>query len=306
MIVTVTPNPAIDRTIRVERLVPGQLNRAHSVMEEAGGKGLNVSRALATEGIETLAIVPLASRSAAQFLALLGSAVPTVVVPIAGEVRVNASIIGADGTVTKVNEPGPRISVSDADAIVTAAAATPAGWIVGCGSLPPGAPRDLYARLAKLATADRRVAVDASGDALAAAVAAGVSLIKPNRDELAALAGRPLESIGEVIDAARLVIARGGAALVSLGVDGAVYVDATRTAHAEAPIGDASNAVGAGDALLAGFLAAGARPDSLAVAMAWAVASVRSAGTRMRSVTEADRAAVVVYAHVDPARRLRA
>lgn len=295
MIVTVTPNPSIDRTIRVDRLVPGELNRGHSAISEAGGKGINVSRALATEGIETLAVLPLAAQSAVQYLALLGDAVRVSAVPIAGDVRVNASIIAADGTVTKLNEPGPRITTSDADAIVSAAAAaTRTGWIVGCGSLPPGAPRDLYARLAALASPDRRVAIDASGDALRAAVAAGVALIKPNRDELRELVGRALDTIGDVVRAARDVTTH-GAALVSLGVDGAVYVDADHAAHAEARINDAANPVGAGDALLAGFLAAGARPESLPVAVAWAVAAVRSPGTRMRAVTEADRAAVIVH-----------
>jgi 1-phosphofructokinase len=207
---------------------------------------------------------------------------------------------------TKVNEPGPPLSVADAEAIVNAAAAASRdGWIVGCGSLPPGAPRDFYGRLANLATHDRRVAVDASGDALAAAATAGIALVKPNRPELEELVRRPLATLGDVIDAARDLIAQGcAAALVSLGADGALYVDAATAAHAEARIADAANPVGAGDALLAGFLAAGARVEALPVAVAWAVAAVRSPGTRMRPVTEADRAAVVLHDRIDRSRRL--
>lgn len=306
MIVTVTPNPCIDRTIRLERLVPGGLNRAHSATSEAAGKGVNVSYALVTEGLETVAVLPLAAQSAVQYLGLLADAVPVLAVPIAGDIRVNVSIIESDGSVTKVNEPGPALAPADADAIVTAAAsASRAGWIVGCGSLPPGAPRDFYRRLANLATRERRVAVDSSGDALAAAAIAGIALMKPNRHELQELVRRPLTTLGEVIDAAREVIAQGcGAALVSLGADGALYVDAATAAHAEARLADATNTVGAGDALLAGFLAAGARVEALPVAVAWAVAAVRSSGTRMRAVTEADRAAVVVHGRIDLARRL--
>ncbi len=306
MIVTVTPNPCIDRTIRLERLTPGGLNRAHSATSEAAGKGVNVSYALVTEGIETVAVLPLAAQSAVQYLGLLADAVPVLAVPIAGDIRVNVSIIESDGTVTKVNEPGPALAQADADAIVSAAAsASRAGWIVGCGSLPPGAPRDFYRRLANLATSQRRVAVDSSGDALAAAATAGIALVKPNRHELQELVRRPLATFGEVIAAAREVIAQGcGAALVSLGADGALYVDATTAAHAEARLADATNTVGAGDALLAGFLAAGARVEALPVAVAWAVAAVRSAGTRMRAVTEADRAAVVAHTRIDLARRL--
>ena len=304
MIVTVTPNPSIDRTIRLDRLVPGGLNRAHSATSEAAGKGVNVSCALATEGIETLAVLPLAAQSAVQYLALLADAVPVVAVPVAGAIRVNVSIIESDGTVTKVNEPGPSLSPADADALVNAAAsASRRGWIVGCGSLPPAAPRDLYARLAKLAGPDRRVAVDSSGDALAAAATAGIALVKPNRHELEELVRRPLATLGEVIDAARALLAQGcGAALVSLGPDGALYIDATTAAHAEARVADAANPVGAGDALLAGFLAAGARAEALPVAVAWAVAAVRSRGTRMRAVTEADRAGVVLHDRIDLSR----
>jgi 1-phosphofructokinase len=306
VIVTVTPNPSIDRTLRLERLVTGGLNRAHSATSEAAGKGVNVSYALASEGVPTVAVLPLATLSAVQYLGLLADAVPVSAVPIAGEMRVNASIIESDGTVTKVNEPGPSLSTADAEAIISAAAsASRAGWIVGCGSLPPGAPRDFYGRLAKLTTPDRRVAVDSSGDALAAAVAAGIALVKPNRQELEDLARRPVATLGDAIDAARELIAQGcGAALVSLGADGALYLDAASAAHAEARIADAANPVGAGDALLAGFLAAGARAEALPVAVAWAVAAVRSPGSRMRPVTEADRAAVVLHERIDRTRRL--
>ena len=306
MIVTVTPNPSIDRTIRLDRLVRGGLNRAHSATSEAAGKGVNVSHALATEGVKTIAVLPLASLSAVQYLGLLADAVPVAAVPIAGAIRVNVSIIESDGTVTKVNEPGPPLAAADADAIVNAAAsASRAGWVVGCGSLPPGAPRDFYGRLARLATSDRRVAVDSSGDALTAAIASGIALVKPNREELQELVRRPIAVLGEVIDAARDLIAQGcGAVLVSLGADGAVYVDAATAAHAEARVADAANPVGAGDALLAGFLAAGARVEALPVAVAWAVAAVRSRGTRMRAVTEADRAAVVVHERIDVSRRI--
>ncbi|HYR92580.1 MAG TPA: 1-phosphofructokinase family hexose kinase [Methylomirabilota bacterium] len=306
MIVTVTPNPSIDRTVRLDRLVVGGLNRAHNATSEAAGKGINVSYALATEGIDTIAVLPLPSQTAVQYLGLLADAVPVAAVPIAGAMRVNVSIIESDGTVTKVNEPGPPLSAADAEAILNAAAsAARDGWIVGCGSLPPGAPRDFYARLARLATRDRRVAVDASGDALATAVTAGIGLVKPNRQELEELMRRPLATLGAVLDAARALVAQGcGAALVSLGSDGALFVDAASASHAEARIADAANTVGAGDALLAGFLAAGARAEALPVAVAWAVAAVRSPGTRMRPVTEADRAAVIVNEPLDLSRRL--
>jgi 1-phosphofructokinase len=308
VIVTVTPNPSIDRTVPIDRLERGALIRAGEATAEAAGKGLNVSRALAGPGMETVAVVPIARESAATYLALLADAVPIRAVSVAGSVRINISLVEPDGTVTKVNEPGPRLAPADVDAILaTAAAAGTDGWIVGCGSLPPNAPIDFYARLATLGEVDRRVAVDSSGEALEVAARAGVGLVKPNLAELEALTGRPLATLGQAIDAACDIVGSGvGAVLVSLGRDGAIYVDGGGVVtHAEAAIDDAANTVGAGDALLAGFLAAGADSAALPEAVAWSVAAVRSPGTRMRTVTDADRADVIVHDRVDPDRRPR-
>jgi 1-phosphofructokinase len=307
VIVTVTPNPSIDRTIQIDRLERGALIRARRSTAEAAGKGVNVSCALAAQGVATVAVLPLAEESAATYLRLLGEATRIAPVPIAGSIRSNVSLIEPDGTLTKVNEPGPEVTPEDVDAILAAATTVPgAGWIVGCGSLPPGAPADFYSRLAERASAGTRVAVDTSGEALGAAVCAGVALVKPNLAELEALVGRPLATVGDAAAAAREVVARGcHAVLVSLGPDGALLVDANGTSHAEARIDDVANTVGAGDALLAGFLAAGAEASGVGDAVAWSVAAIRSPGTRMRAVTAADRAPVVVHEQIDPSRRLR-
>ena len=210
MIITVTPNPSIDRTIHIDRLERGKMIRARAAASEAAGKGLNVSLALATEGIDTTAVLPLAADSATVYLGLLADAVPITVVPVKGATRVNVSLVEPDGTVTKVNEPGPRLEPEDVDAILAAASAIlGSGWIVGCGSLPPGAPQDFYARLvASAAPHRRRVAIDTSGGALGAAVCAGATLIKPNGAELEELVKRPLATVGDVVTAARELIAR--------------------------------------------------------------------------------------------------
>jgi len=307
VIVTVTPNPSIDRTIQIDRLDRGRMIRARAATSEAAGKGLNVSLALATEGVDTSAVLPLAADSATAYLRLLADAVPITAVPIKGAARVNVSLVEPDGTVTKVNEPGPQLGPDDVEAILAAASAVAgSGWVVGCGSLPPGAPVDFYARLIALGSEDRRIAVDTSGEALGAAVCARAALIKPNTAELAELVGRPLATIGDVNAAARELIERGAhAVLVSLGPDGALLVDARTASHAEASIDDVVNTVGAGDALLAGFLAAGGGSDALGNAIAWSVAAIRSPGTRMRPVTAADRGAVIVHARIDSSRRLR-
>jgi 1-phosphofructokinase len=306
VIVTVTPNPSIDRTVRLEHLERGALIRATDATAEAGGKGVNVARALASQGIDALAVVPLAAESETSYGALLRAAAPFVPVPVAGAVRVNISLVEPDGTVTKVNEPGPRLSEDEVERILACVEAQAAGatWVVGCGSLPPGAPADFYARLARLRTADRHLAVDASGAALR--LARPVDLLKPNHAELQELVGEALPTLGDVVRAATQLVQAGASAavLVSLGAAGAVHVDAEGARHAEARIDDVANAVGAGDALLAGYLAAGGGAAALRTAVAWSVAAVRSAGTRMGPVTERDLAAVVEHDTIDPGRSL--
>ena len=309
VIVTVTPNPSVDRTLIIRPLARGELIRVRSTSSEAGGKGINVSAALTAQGHPTLAVVPLSRRSLATFRALLREATPIDPVTIAGELRTNISLVEEDGTVTKVNEAGPMLTDREADAILDRAAAHAASatWVVGSGSLPPGAGLDLYARLVRRVGVSALVAIDADGDALRAAIEERPALVKPNRDELEELAGRALRTLGEAIEAARSLVAGGvGAVLVSLGPDGAIYVDADGASHAEARLDDVRNTVGAGDALLAGFLAAGAAADGLGEAVAWSLAACRSPGTRMGPILAADREAVTVHSSADAERRLAA
>jgi 1-phosphofructokinase len=310
VIVTVTPNPSIDRTLRIPPLSRGAIHRALSATTEAGGKGINVSRALASQGFATAAVLPVSEASSLLLGDLLSGAFPLETVPIEGEIRVNITLMEADGTVTKINEPGPTIRPDHAAAIVRRAVELAAGadWVVGCGSLPPGAPVDLYGRLARSVGGSTRVAVDADGAALRQSLGSGVALLKPNRGELEELVGRRLPTLGDVIECASDLVGGGAAAamLVSLGPDGAVYVDSAGASHAEADLVDVVNPVGAGDALLAGFLAAGGNGSALGSAVAWSVAACRSAGTEMGPVTATDAASVVVHPTIEPARRLAA
>ena len=309
MIVTVTPNPSVDRTLRIPTLTRGEVIRALSATAEAGGKGINVSRALATQGHPTTAVVPLSEASAAVMQALLRGAAPLEVVPIAGDIRVNVSVVEDDATVTKLNEPGPRLGDDEVNELLrrTAVLGAGASWVVGCGSLPPGAPADFYSQLAQVAPAGARVAIDADGPALRAAIGQKIALVKPNHSELEGLVGRSLPTLGDVVEAADELLARGvEGVLVSLGPDGAVLVDRTGAHHAEARIADVLNPVGAGDALLAGYLAAGAGGDALGIAVAWSVAACRSPGTQMRPVTPDDIGAVTVHPQTATSRRLAA
>jgi 1-phosphofructokinase len=309
VIVTVTLNPSMDRTLRIPALTRGAVHRATSATAEAGGKGVNVSRALSAHGRPTIALVPVSGSSVQVFTGLLGGATPLETVPIGGEIRVNVTLLEADGTVTKINEPGPPMRGADVDALLERAAelAARAEWVVGSGSLPPGAPPDFYARLANRASGTARVAIDADGDALRASITSDVALLKPNHHELEMLAETALPTLAAVIEFATELVRRGvGGVLVSLGPDGAVYVDGEGATHAEAQFDDVLNPVGAGDALLAGFLAGGGDRSALTTAVAWSVAACRSPGTRVRAVTPDDESRVVVHPRLDSARLLAA
>ena len=329
MIVTVTPNPSIDRTLEVPAVRRGEVIRARAASSEAGGKGINVARALAVMGLPTMAIAPASPATRARLEDLLAGSTPLRTVPIDGEIRVNLSLVEPDGTVTKVNEPGPTLAATESatflDAVVevvldalghgagavdgwAAGASTPAheDWVVGCGSLPPGVSDTFYAGLAeRLSRSGARVAVDADRSALRAVIGRPIALLKPNRAELEEVVGRGLPTLGQVVDAAAELVAGGAEqVLVSLGPDGALIVDRATACHAEAVIDDVANTVGAGDALLAGFLAAGGGTSALPAAVAWSVAACRASGTRMPAVTARDVAAVIVRPTIDRTRRL--
>jgi 1-phosphofructokinase len=285
MIVTVTLNPSLDRTLEVSRLVPGEVNRAESAIEDPGGKGVNVARVLAAAGSDALAVLPVGGPIGHALSALLDDAgIAKVAVPIAGKTRANVTVVEPDGTTTKLNEPGPKLRVSEVDAIVAAVAknVTPGGWVVVAGSLPTGLATDVIVRLGAVAAAsDARFALDASGPALRDGLASRPDLIKPNGEELSELLGVALPSRAEVIQGMYRALELGaGAVLCSLGADGALLLDASGLWHANGPAVAVRSTVGAGDSLLAGFLHAGGRgPRALQVGVAWATAAVATPGT---------------------------
>lgn len=287
MIVTVTPNPSLDRTVEVDRLERGEVLRTRAGRLDPGGKGVNVARALAANDHDVTAVVPLGGFDGDELGALLASVglVPTVV-PVTGATRSNVTIVEPDGTTTKLNAPGAELDSTELAALVeaTLAAAGEADWVVACGSLPPGAPTAFYAELtSRLRDAGHHVAVDTSGPPLRKALGSAPDVVKPNHHELAEAVGRPVATLGDAVEAAAELRAAGvGAVVVSLGAHGALLVDADGAAHASCPVTAVRSTVGSGDALLAGFLAGGARGrEALAVGVAWGAAATELPGTRM-------------------------
>ncbi|MGN7188684.1 1-phosphofructokinase family hexose kinase [Microbacterium enclense] len=285
-IVTLTAAGAIDATYRVGALRRGTFTRAESYTREVSGKGVNVSAALAAGGADTAAVVVLAADDVR--FARDGLTAPLLrIVEVPGSTRVNTSIIDAEGATTKVNAPTPPLSPEAWDATLSALrdelGTRPQPWLVISGSLPElagtGTPVDLAAVRAAAREHGARVAVDTSGGALDALLAdpTGIDLLTPNAEELSAAVGRPLRTLGDVVTAAREIVARGvTTVLASLGADGLVAVTADRAVFARAQAPSVANTAGAGDAALAGFLlgltrgpaATAASADPLAVAAA--------------------------------------
>lgn len=294
MILTVTPNPSVDRALDLDRLAVGGVNRAHTVHVHPGGKGINVARALVGHGVAAVAVVPTGGPDGARLADLMAAhGVPALPVPVAGDTRTNITLQEGGGATTKVNAPGPVLSPDEVEALLAAVehqldGGSHVSAVVAAGSLPAGAGDDLFVRLA--ARTGRHgvpLLVDTSGAPLACAVhAGGLELVKPNEDELAELVGRELVTVGDVLDAAREVVDLGTrTVLVSMGAHGALLVTAgtptTWWAGGEALV--PRSTVGAGDSTLAGFLAADGAPlpDRLRNAVAWGRAAVLLPGTEV-------------------------
>ncbi|QOV40826.1 1-phosphofructokinase family hexose kinase [Streptomyces ferrugineus] len=311
MIVTLTPNPSLDCTLEVPDLRPGSVIRATGSRLDPGGKGVNISRALAANGHRTVAVLPCGGTEGERLAELLASeGVEVVTVPITDSVRVNISVVEPDGTVTKLNVAGPQLAATEIDALAAATCATAngVGWVALAGNLPRGAPVDLYAHLVSRlrGSGAARIAVDSSGAPFAAALPAGPDLVKPNQGELAEAAGMPVTTLGEALTAANALRARGArTVLASLGPDGALLVGDSAVWHAEQRVAEPRSSVGAGDALLAGYLAASTEgPAALAEALAWGAAAVSQPGSGMPRQWDLDRSAVVVHPRIDPDRPL--
>lgn len=298
MIVTVTANPSLDRLIALGGpLERGAVQRAEGAAADPGGKGVNVSRVVHAAGVGTVALLP-ADQGDPLLVGLSRLGVPAIPVPVGHEVRSNITVTEPDGTTTKLNAPGapltPEVVREFEDAIVSAADG--ASWLALCGSLPPGLPDDWYARLTERFSgrpSGPRIAIDTSGPALPASAVRGVSLLKPNAEELADLVGvngADFESraeagdLGPVRAAAEELHRRSGASvLATLGAAGALLVTADGAWFATPPKITVRSTVGAGDSSLAGYLIAHERgasaPACLSLAVAYGAAAAALPGT---------------------------
>ncbi|MFD8597083.1 1-phosphofructokinase family hexose kinase [Kitasatospora sp. NPDC059646] len=305
MILTVTPNPALDVTYTVPSFRPHSSNRVTGVAAQAGGKGVNVARVLTALGRPARCVLPLGGPTGEAVRAELAAAgLDHAAVPIAGDTRRTVAVIDpADATM--LNEAGPELGPAEWDALVaeTRRHLPQATVLVLSGSLPPGAPADGYAQLVTLGrTFDIPVVLDADGPALLAALPARPTVIKPNAAELTTATGLP-----DPHDAARTLLRRGAeAVLASLGPDGLLAVDTHGAWRCAPPAPVTGNPTGAGDstvaALAAGLSGNAGWPAILPDAVALSAATVLhpragrfddAAYRRLRHTLTADRMGAV-------------
>lgn len=284
MIITLTANPSHDRTVALpEPLVRGSVQRATSVTSQAGGKGVNISRASVAAGVPSIAVLP-APKDDPFVLELLAAGIDCRPVTHPGDLRVNITISEPDGTTTKLNSPGPVMTTSTMSSLTESLCrrAEPEDWVVLAGSLPPGTPVEWYAELVlALRDTGARVAVDTSDEPLRALVArlpdGAPHLMKPNGHELASFTGGD----ADVLESDPLAAARAATGLVDQGVEtvlatlgghGAVLVTADGAWHATPPPTEVVSTVGAGDSSLFGYLLGAIEKRSPAQCLALAVA----------------------------------
>ncbi|GAA3130371.1 1-phosphofructokinase [Streptomyces rameus] len=310
MILTVTPNPSLDRTYEVPALERGEVIRATGERMDPGGKGVNVSRAVAAAGRRTVAVLPLGGAPGALVAELLDAqGIEVAPVPVAGATRSNIALAESDGVLTKINAPGPELSAQEQELLLDTvrAQSREADWIACCGSLPRGLAPSWYADVVTRAHAGgARIALDTSGRALLEALRARPDVVKPNAEELAGAVARPLTTVGEALKAAEEVRAMGaGAVLASLGADGQLLVSDSGAWFGSARVSTVRSNVGAGDASLAGFLIAGGTgPEALASAVAHGAAAVQLPGSVMPTPADLNPAAVTVTTDIPLGRAL--
>ncbi|MFC5708480.1 1-phosphofructokinase [Aeromonas eucrenophila] len=257
-LVTITLNPALDLTTRLETMRLGEVNLVNEANLRAAGKGINVAMVLKDLGHEVGLSGWLGADNAASFEALFAERELTDrFVRVAGNTRINVKIAEQSGRVTDLNLPGLCIQAPDVDQLEAAIddLAAEADWFVLAGSLPKGVEPAYCARLIRLLKAKgKKVIFDCSGEALKAGLTAAPTLVKPNLEELSQWAGRPIKKVQEQADCARALQAGGiEHVVVSNGAEGLIWFGPNATWQAIPPRMQVVSTVGAGDSLVAGL-----------------------------------------------------
>ena len=298
-LVCVVPNPSIDKTAVVDRLVDGTIHRPTEVLAVAGGKGLNVARAGRALGVPVAAALLLAGHAGDWIDEELRRArIPHDAARSTGETRTCLSVLDrSTGRMTEIYEPGPVVTAATWNRFLRVVRrsirSSDAGSIVALsGSLPPGVDPAAAGAIVDAGRGTRlRVLVDTSGPALRSALAAGPTVVKVNAAEAGAVLGGVIDTERQAVAAVRELVGRGaGTAIVTRGRDGAVAWDGRDAWAVDPPRGGGPHAVGAGDAFLAGLADGLQRREPLNASLARAGAAA-AASTLMPGSGNLDRRA---------------
>lgn len=271
-------NPAIDRTMGVDRLAFDDRAYILSSKDSPGGRGINAATVIHSFGGKTLAIIPAGGERGARFEQYMDHCgFPVTMVPIRNDIRLNLTITDRHGLTVKLNEIGPKLDRGELASIVGTVEAylANATWLMLCGSLPPGVPSDFYAQLiARAQKKNVRTLLDTDGDALAQGIEAAPTVVTPNQQEAERLLSTVLLTRSQSIAAARRIHSMGAEMVVlSLASRGAIGVAGDLTLEAVPPRVDAISPIGAGDALAAALLWSFEQGDHFPEALRWCVAA---------------------------------
>ena len=290
MITTICLNPCFDKTVNVERLQPGQVNRIRDARVDLGGKGINVAVVAKRLGLDVQCLGIMGENGAADLTSMMdreGLRHSFLTVP--GHVRTNMKVYSLDGQgVTELNEPGTPLNGEVLSQFTRMAdeATADSNMVVLTGSLPPGCPEGTYRNL-MTALEGKKCILDTEGKELElAAKGAHPYLIKPNLREMEATLGIELRTMRAIRDAALLFIRLGVQhSVVSMGAMGAMYISADKTLFAPALRVETKSTVGAGDAMIGGMLLGYEIEKSMAKAFRYGIAagaaSVMTEGTQL-------------------------
>ncbi len=298
-IITLTPNPALDVSTKVEKLIPEEKLRCDEPVREPGGGGINVSRALKKLGSDSNAIFTAGGMVGDMYEKLLKKeGIGCCAYNVQGNMRENIMILdNSDNKLYRFNMPGGALKENEwKELLERIDDFADADYIVASGSLPPGAPDDFYARLSKKATDKAiRLVLDTSGPALRETLKVGAYLIKPNKTELGQLVGRALKSVDEVKKAATEIIEKRNieVVVVSMGSEGAILATKDGVEKYAAPQVEKKSSVGAGDSMVAGIvckLAAGKDiQEAMRYGLACGSAAIMTPGSELLRKEDADR-----------------
>ena len=284
MIVTLTVNPALDRTISVDRLAFEDRAYIDSRHDSAGGRGVNAACVIHSFGAKPLAIFPSGGKNGKRVEEFLGAyGYPALAVPMRHEIRTNLTITDRQGLTVSLNERGPQLDRAEVDRIEKAVQKhlDGASWLLLCGSLPPGVPSNFYARLIQMAEKKKvKTLLDTDGNALREGIEAGPTVVSPNQHEAERLLNRALVTRNHFLEAIVRIRAMGPETVVlSLGSRGAMGAVKETIVEAIPPRVEVLCPIGSGDALAAAFAWSMEKNGDFQDALRWGVATGTASAT---------------------------